>query len=73
MTSNRFLGIVIIKDDFLYTTSYLQLDGEHSPATFSRYYDTPEAGEYQAVVELSRSEGGESRSITERSGVVIVN
>lgn len=64
---------MIKKDDFEYTTSYLQLDGEHSPATFTRYYDTPESGEYQAVVELSRSEGGESRSITEKSGVVIVS
>lgn len=51
----------------------MQLDGENSPASFTRYYDVTEPGEYQAVVGLSRSSEGKTEEVVVRSNVAIVN
>lgn len=51
----------------------MQLDGENSPATFTKLYDVTEAGEYVAVVGLSRSIDGKTEEIVVRSNVSIVN
>jgi hypothetical protein len=50
----------------------MQLDGENSPATFTRLFDVREEGEYQGIAELARSINGQTELTYAKSGIVTV-
>lgn len=72
-STNRGLLISLKKDGEEYSSSFIQLDGEDSPAVFTRYYGVTEPGEYVAVVGIGTEVGGKMGITEVRSNVSIIN